>query len=65
MSHQRLVQPSGFVRTVQKFFVSAFVVFTFVGYALHERFARPGGPYPVADPAATQELFDDVSAYFV
>jgi uncharacterized protein with FMN-binding domain len=29
------------VRTVRKFFVSAFVVFTFVAYALHEHFVNP------------------------
>ena len=29
------------VRVVRKFFVSAFVVFTFVAYALHEHFVSP------------------------
>jgi uncharacterized protein with FMN-binding domain len=29
------------VRTVRKFFVSGFVIFTFIAYALHERFGNP------------------------
>jgi uncharacterized protein with FMN-binding domain len=35
-------------RTIKKFFVSGFVIFTFVAYALHERFANPDG---ATDPA--------------
>lgn len=32
---------SSFIRTIRKLFVSAFVVVTFVAYALHERFVNP------------------------
>src|SRR5690242_319155 len=36
-------------RALRKFFLSAFVIFTFGAYALHERFANPAGR---TDPAA-------------
>jgi uncharacterized protein with FMN-binding domain len=39
---------------VKKFFVSGFVVFTFVAYALHERFARPVLSGGVGVPTASQ-----------
>src|SRR5689334_13521244 len=59
MSKTQSTRPSGFVRTVRKFFVSGFVVFTFVAYALHERLANPGGTAsaiaPAQGPFATQQ----------
>jgi len=38
MSNVQPRQTSRFVRTIRKFFVSGFVVFSFVAYALHEHF---------------------------
>ena len=46
------------VRTIKKFFVSGFVIFTFVAYALHERFANPdgaSGPTTGRGAAVTQQ----------
>ncbi len=34
---------SSFIRTIRKFFVSAFVVVTFAAYVLHERVVNPNG----------------------
>jgi uncharacterized protein with FMN-binding domain len=56
--------PRGFnlIRSAQKFLVSAFVLFTYVIYALHERFAGPPSEaVSVATPTeslrATQQVF--------
>jgi uncharacterized protein with FMN-binding domain len=54
MSRQQPRQTSPFVRTIRKSFVSGFVVFSFVAYALHEHFTAPAGvssatlPTPIA-----------------
>ena len=54
MSNNQPRQTSRFVRTIRKFFVSGFVVFSFVAYALHEHFTAPNGgssatlPTPIA-----------------
>src|SRR3954451_21723921 len=54
MSNIQPRQTSRFARAVRKFFVSGFVVFSFVAYALHEHFAAPSGassatlPTPIA-----------------
>jgi uncharacterized protein with FMN-binding domain len=54
MSNIQPRQTSRFVRAVRKFFVSGFVVFSFVAYALHEHFTAPNGnstamlPTPIA-----------------
>ena len=53
-------QTSRFVRAVRKFFVSSFVVFSFVAYALHEHFTAPNDgssatlPTPIALVTQTQ-----------
>jgi len=39
MSNKRTAHPSGFVQGAKKFFLSAFVVLTFIAYLLHERHA--------------------------
>ncbi len=44
MSSNRRRQGSGFTRTVKKFSVSAFMVITFITYALHERFVSASAP---------------------
>ncbi|HTX90853.1 MAG TPA: FMN-binding protein [Anaerolineales bacterium] len=44
MSGRSAYQDSGFVRSIKKFLLSAFVVFTFVAYWLHERQAKPATP---------------------
>ena len=54
MSKNQPRQPSQFIRTIRKFFVSSFVVFSFVAYALHEHFTASTGvsraalPTPIA-----------------
>jgi uncharacterized protein with FMN-binding domain len=54
MSNAQPRQTSRFVRAARKFFVSGFVVFSFIAYALHEHFTAPNGvssatlPTPVA-----------------
>ncbi len=42
---------SNFIRTLRNFFVSTFVVVTFVAYVLHERVVNPNGSLSVAAPA--------------
>lgn len=42
---------SSFIRTIRKLFVSAFVVVTFVAYALHERFVHPNANIDAAGSA--------------
>src|SRR4051794_12968651 len=43
-------QTSRFVRAVRKFFVSGFVVFSFIAYALHEHFTAANGTSDAALP---------------
>jgi uncharacterized protein with FMN-binding domain len=50
MSKGRPSRTYTIVRTIRKFFVSAFVIFSFVAYAVHERF---GGSSGVANAIAT------------
>jgi uncharacterized protein with FMN-binding domain len=50
MSNNHPRQTSRFVRTIRKFFVSGFVVFSFVAYALHEHFTAPAGGSSAALP---------------
>jgi uncharacterized protein with FMN-binding domain len=50
MSKNQPRQPSRFVRAVRKFFVSSFVVFSFIAYALHEHFTAPTGVSSAALP---------------
>ena len=53
------------VRTMQKFAVSAFVVFTFVAYAVHEQLVSAGSAANTAAPAnnaAAQPLSDSPQA---
>jgi uncharacterized protein with FMN-binding domain len=50
MSKNQPRQPSQFIRTIRKFFVSSFVVFSFVAYALHEHFTAPTGVSSAALP---------------
>src|SRR5258708_7010062 len=50
MSKNQPRQPSQFIRTIRKFFVSGFVVFSFVAYALHEHFTAPTGVSSAALP---------------
>ncbi len=43
MSKEQPRDEFSLLRIVRRFFVSAFVVFSFVAYAVHERFAKPDG----------------------
>ena len=58
MSRSQPTRSSGLARAVKKSFVSGFVIFTFIAYALHERFGNPGEASiaaPTPRPAATQQ----------
>ena len=50
MSNNQPRQISRFERAVRKFFVSGFVVFSFVAYAFHEHFTAPAGGSSAAVP---------------
>ena len=50
MSRNQPRQTSPFMRAVRKSFVSGFVVFSFVAYALHEHFTVPSGASSTALP---------------
>jgi uncharacterized protein with FMN-binding domain len=50
MSNNQPRQTSRFVRTIRKFFVSGFVVCSFVAYAFHEHFTAPAGGSSAAVP---------------
>ena len=50
MSKNQQTQPFSLGRVVRKFFVSAFVVFTFVAYTLHQRFLNPDAQSAVVAP---------------
>jgi len=54
MANNHSTPTSNFVRTIRKFFVSAFVVCSFVAYALHERFVSPD--QTISASAPTQVL---------
>jgi hypothetical protein len=60
MSKDQPTRRFDLVRTIKKFFLSAFVVFTFVAYALHERFVNSdraaSAIAPPQRPAATQQV---------
>jgi uncharacterized protein with FMN-binding domain len=43
MSRYQTSQSGSFGRTIRKFLLSAFVIFTFAAYAFHERFTTPDG----------------------
>ena len=48
---KRQEQPSyGLSQAVRKFLLSGFVVFTFIAYAIHERFSHPDSPLAVNTP---------------
>ena len=50
MPHKQSAQSLSLGRTIKKYFVSAFVVFTFVAYALHERSSNVNGLISAAAP---------------
>jgi uncharacterized protein with FMN-binding domain len=60
MSRQPPTRPFDLGRTVRKFFLSAFVVFTFVAYILHEHVTNPEGAAsataPTQDPISTRRV---------
>lgn len=62
MSKSQPTRGSGFSRTVRKFFVSAFVIFTFIAYALHERLVTPdgaAGSVAPPSPMTTEQVLSD------
>ena len=60
MYQEQPVRTPGFVRTLKKFFVSAFLIVTFVAYVLHERSVNPGEEVSAIvrpqGPAAGQQI---------
>ncbi len=60
MASNQTPHTSTFFRAVRKFLVSAFVVFTFVAYALHERLTNANATavalVPTQQPAATLQM---------
>src|ERR671932_808787 len=60
MSKGRPTRTYTIVRTIRKFFVSAFVIFSFVAYAVHERFGGSSGEAnaiaPAQSPSPTQPV---------
>ncbi len=65
MSKRQQTRAFNPVRTLQKFAVSTFVVFTFVAYAVHEQLVSAGSAANAAAPAnnvATQPLSDSPQA---
>ncbi len=61
MSKNRSNSTSTFNRAIQKFFVSAFVVFAFIAYAIHERLANSNGGPSTASAAPTAGASQDPS----
>ncbi len=61
MSKNRFNSSSNFNRVIQKFFLSAFVVFAFIAYAIHERLTNSGGGPSNASAAPTASANQDPS----
>ncbi len=61
MSRNRSNSTSTFNRAVQKFFLSAFVVFAFIAYAIHERLTNSSGGPSTASAAPTAGASQDPS----
>jgi len=57
MAHKQTNQESDFVRQIKKFFLSAFVVITFIAYFFHERNvnAAPASPANTGTSPSTQD----------
>jgi uncharacterized protein with FMN-binding domain len=65
MSRSQPTRSSSLARAIKKTVVSSFVIFTFIAYALHERFANPGEASiaaPTPRPAATQQALAPTQA---
>lgn len=50
MAKRQEQSPYGLSQTVRKFLLSGFVVFTFIAYAIHERFSHPDSPLAANTP---------------
>jgi len=61
MSRNRSNSSSNFNRAIQKFFLSAFVVFAFIAYAIHERLTNSNGGPSIASAAPTAGASQDPS----
>ena len=61
MSRNRSNSSSNFNRAIQKFFLSAFVVFAFIAYAIHEKLTNPNGGLSAASAAPTAGASQDPS----
>jgi uncharacterized protein with FMN-binding domain len=61
MSKGRPTRTYTIVRTIRKFFVSAFVIFSFVAYAVHERFGGSSGVANAIAPAQSPSMTQPVA----
>ncbi len=66
MSRKQSTQSSAFARNLKKFFLSAFVIVTFIAYFFHEKFtsqasASANTGNPASTPNATQTVADTTS----
>ena len=62
MSRNRSNSTFNFNQAVKKFFLSAFVVFAFIAYAIHERLTNSSGGLSSASAAPTSGASQDASA---
>ena len=61
MSRNRTNSVNNFNQTIKKFFLSAFVVFAFIAYAIHERLNSSGGGPASASTASTSGVGVDAT----
>ena len=60
MAKNKSQQTFDFVRMIKKFFLSGFVVFSFIAYAIQQRFTKPDSPItlaPTIPSIATEQIF--------
>ncbi len=56
MSHKHARQSSSINQTIKKFFLSAFVIFSFAAYAIHQRFSYPDLPLKTTSAVPTANV---------
>ena len=64
MAKNKSQQTFDFVRMIKKFFLSGFVVFSFIAYAIQQRFTKPDSPISLAPTIigiATEQIFSSAN----
>jgi len=64
MAKNKSQQTFDFVRMIKKFFLSGFVVFSFIAYAIQQRFTKPDSPIslaPTITGIATEQIFSSAN----